>query len=279
MKYLKVSLVFLFGIFVLICVVLFFLPQSWTVAGPTGDIEAITIVRRYDLIHWTALLLAISLFTLACISLKVKSVPFRLMLWLLPLVVYPVSWTKSTVSNLGPWTYHGSVSDPAGNSCWFLDSSFLQGQTMAIAKLSERTSLVDRFDVLATTNGDSPKLYLHIVRPNGSQEGYGQLYLNKDNWLVGIRSENRMFLAYDLNSQRAYVRDDAMGLSPFILIDEKTDPNDNDCKQIQQLGIGNEVGQPHEEVILEALNSPNPEVVSCAKALLSHERTRFEKDN
>jgi hypothetical protein len=140
---------------------------------------------------------------------------------------------------------------------------------MAVGKLTERTSLVDRFQVLATTNGDSPKLYLHIVRPNDSQEGYGQLYLNKDNWLVGIRSANRMFLAYDLNSKKPYVRDDVMPLSPFILIHQNSLLKDSDCKQLQQIGIGNEVGQPHQNVILEALNSRNPEVVTCAKAVLS----------
>lgn len=72
---------------------------------------------------------------------------------------------------------------------------------MAIGRVRERTWLVDRFDVLATTNGDFPRVYLHIVRPDGSQEGYGQLYLSKDNWLVGVRYENRMFLAYNLNSK------------------------------------------------------------------------------
>jgi len=70
-----------------------FSSTKWEVYGQSAgamEIETLTIVRNYDLIHLTALLLAILFLTLACISLKVKNLPFRLTLWLLPLVVYPV---------------------------------------------------------------------------------------------------------------------------------------------------------------------------------------------
>jgi len=276
MKYIKLALLGLFCLFSATCILLCFLPTSWAVYGPAADsinIESITIVRNYDLVHLTALLLAILFLTLACISLKVKKLPFRLCLWIFPLVLYPVSYAKSVLDNLGEWTYEGTVKDAAGNTYWFLDSSFLQGQEMAIGRLKERTPMLDRFAVLAATNGDYPRKYLNIVRPNNVKEGYGQLYLTEEHWLVGVRSENRMFLAYDLQSQKPYVQDDVMALSPFILIGRNTHLNKSDCEEIKKIGIGNKVGQPHEKVILEGLKNSNPDVTTFAKLLLSRKKS------
>jgi hypothetical protein len=278
MKPVRITLLTLFFVFLAVCLALFFLPRSWQVYDPAKGtsipIVTITIVRNYDVLHLSALSLAILFLALACVSLEIKSMPLRWGLWLFPLCLYPASCVISVASNLGPWTYHGSVQDRAGNVYWFLDSSFLQGQLMSLARLKERTWFLDKFEVLTATNGDSPRFYLHIVRPDEAQEGYGQLYLAKTNWLVGVRYENKMYLAYDLNSKKPYVQDDVLALSPFILIGNDTRLKQADCDQLLEIGIGNkagqsDVGQPHESVITEALNSGNPEVRELAKKLLA----------
>lgn len=271
MKFLKLVLIAVFAIFSLACFLLLILQRDWTAYNISSDfprIESITIVRNYALIHFVAFASALILLSLALVSLYFKKLPFRPALWLLPLVLYPISFTKSVVSNLGPWTYHGTAEDPSGNIYRFLDSSFLQGQMMVIGRLKERNMFTDKFDVLAETNGDYPRRYLHIVRPADAQEGYGLLYLTADNWLVGLRYENRMFLAYDLNSHKPFERDDVLDLSPFLLIDQNTQLHQADSEQLLGVGIGENVGQPRRNAVVASLQHGNPSVRTLASKLL-----------
>jgi hypothetical protein len=274
MKYIKPALLVLFSVFFAVCVAIFCIPQYWAVYGEhTPDcfipLQSLTIVKHYGLVHFIAILFAFIFLMIVIISLWIKKIPFRWCLWLLPFLYCVICVKESdSFSVLDPWTCHGSVKDSAGNIYWFLDQSFLQGQTMAIGRLRKTNIFMDEFEVLVATNGDSPQNYLHITRPDGSPEGYGQLYLSKDNWLVGVRCENLMFLAYDLNSKKPFAGDHVETLSPFLLIEENTALNPVDCTQIQQVGIGERVGQPREETIQAAFNHANPEVRAFAKKLL-----------
>ncbi len=266
----KTGLRAFFAVFSALCLILLFLPPDWWIYGKTLELESVIIVRAYNFFRWAAASLAIICIILAFSSLKFKTLPFRPALWLFPFLLYPASCAKCFISNPAPWTYYGTVTDMNKTVYYFLDSSFLQGQTMVIGRLKRRSLFLDRFDVLAETNGDSPRRYLHIVRPDKTQDSYGQLYLTRKNWLVAMRYDNKMYMAYDLNSGKPYVRDDVMALSPFIMIDPDTPLNNNDRRQILEIGAGEEVGQPRKETIVQALTNENPGVRDLAKKLLAN---------
>ncbi len=272
MKYAKAILFVLFAMFAASCLVLFFLPRSWAGHNQATDsmgLGTISIVRHYDMVHSISFLLAIVFIVLAIVSLKAHRIPFRWALWLMPLLVYPVSCAKSVVTNLGPWTQYGVVSDSTGNVYQFLDSSFLQGQLMAIGRLDERSWFLDQYKVLSSTFGDSPRMHLQIVRPNTAQDTYGQLCLTEDNWLVGLRIGNQMYMAFDLDSQKSYVWDDVMVLSPFLLLGPETILHEGDCQRLRNIGMGRDIGQPHPDVVKEALDDQNPGIRALAEQLLS----------
>lgn len=270
MKFCRISLFLFLNIFSALCATLFFIPQTWAVASPDKnfDLQSIVILTHYNLLLIVTVLAAAGLLPLAIASLKVKQVPFRAALWLLPLVLFPVSIARATFANLAPWQTMGSTQDHLGNQYYFLESSFLQGQTLALARHRSHSFLRDEYEVLATTNGDSPRNYLNVVRPADLPNGYGQVLISKDEWLVGLRYDNQMYLAYNLNSRSRYVGPRLYTLSPFLLIDSSSEMNRLDVEQVLNSGIGSGVGQPRLKSILTELNSTNPVVASLAQAMV-----------
>jgi len=147
---------------------------------------------------------------------------------LLAIVAFPFAGLCHLVNNLGPWTLHGQVVDADGHTYVFCDSSFLQDQTMAIARVEHDGVFAKQLRVLVANHGDSPRSWASIIRPQDPMEGYGQLYLTADDILVGVRSGNQCCLAYDLSSQRRIGHDDIEGLSPFICLDRNSPPHEAD---------------------------------------------------
>ena len=266
MKFCRISLFLFLNIFSAICATLFFIPKTWAVHN-SDDIQSIVILHHYNILIIVSLLGAALLMALAIASLKVKDVPFRAALWLLPLVLFPISLTRATFANLAPWETMGSTQDRFGNEYYFLESSFLQGQSLSVARQRSHSFFKDEYDVLATTNGDYPRYYLNIVRPANVPDGYGKVIISKDKWLVGLRSDNQMYLAYNLTSRTAFVGPRLYTLSPFLLIDNSTEMNKMDVQQVLSTGIGSGVGQPRLKPILAEFHSSNPIVASLAQMM------------
>jgi hypothetical protein len=131
---------------------------------------------------------------------------------------YPASLVLHVIANLGGWTRHGVVTSASGDRYVFWDSSFLQGQRMAIGRRRGSDSWWTFYQVLVTTNGDSPRSCASLVRPAGSTDEYGQLYLTPDNLVVGVRYDNHCFLAYGIDDGKAYDRESIETLSPFVCL-------------------------------------------------------------
>lgn len=166
-----------------------------------------------------------------------------------------------------PWTEHGRIQDAQGNVYVFCDQSFLQGQTMALTKQMGATDYTTTYKVLGTTNGDSPRSFLTIVRPKYSSDGYGQLYMMNDQWLVGVRYDNHCFLAYDLVNQKFYGHGDIEKLSPFLALRATQSWNQADVAQIEKLlkdASSFNDGRPKKESLEQGLQHPNPEVRKLA---------------
>lgn len=175
-----------------------------------------------------------------------------------------------------PWTEHGRIQDMKGNVYVFCDSSFLQGQTMALTKVIGSTDFTTSYKVLGTNNGDSPRSFLTIVRPSNSIESYGQLYLANNQWLLGVRYDNHCYLAYDLVNQKFYGHGDIEKLSPFLALEATQQLNSADVAKIVKLlqeASAYQDGRPSKAGIEQGLNHPNPEVRKVAGewlALLSN---------
>lgn len=167
---------------------------------------------------WTVLVVCISISVVGLIALKTGWLRYPWMGVLLGVVGGPVSIFCHTITNLAPWTTHGRVQGQDGAVYVFCDSSFLQGQTMAICELLERGDLKSTYRVLVWNNGDSPRSWASVIRPVGSLEEYGQLFL-KNGLLVGVRHRNRCYLAYDLVEKEALGHGRIESISPFVCLD------------------------------------------------------------
>jgi len=197
--------------------------------------------------------------------------------------------------NLSPWTTQAEVLAPDGHTYYFMDSSFWQGQLMAIAKLKSDTILTRTMEVHGVTNGDSPRSWASVIRPAGAPEkDYGQLYVTDANMIIGIRYNYKCYLAYDTTSSRFYGFDDIEQLSPFVLIGPNTPmcesdiegvigeverwirhlSDDPDVRTLTGYLSGNRPpGYPHDKTVQAGLTHPNAAVREVSKRILEiHEK-------
>src|SRR5262249_14401218 len=68
-----------------------------------------------------------------------------------------MSYCAGAFHNLTPWYYGPPIQGPDGEIYYVMESSFLQGQTLVLARLERETSLQRTSRVLVETNGDSPQ--------------------------------------------------------------------------------------------------------------------------
>ncbi|MCA9449937.1 MAG: hypothetical protein KC931_22640, partial [Candidatus Omnitrophica bacterium] len=196
--------------------------------------------------------------------------------WALAVIGFPLAFLGALVYAVGPWTIEAESKGPNGEAYYFLDTSFLQGQTMALAKSDRISWWKQEFEVLGCNNGDSPRSWASVIRPAGAPaEDYGQLYWSPEDVLVGIRYDQKCFLAYDLPRDRFIGHDDVEELSPFILLGPDTVPHEPDVQAIREEiarvpegGYLYPPGRPHIDSVTPELNHPNPIVRELAAEFL-----------
>jgi len=189
------------------------------------------------------------------------------------LVLMPTGLVLRFIRTPVDWTLHDTLTAPDGTRYAFLDYSFLQGQTMALAEVTADGPVRMTCRVIGTNNGDWPRSWTPVVRPaTQAHEGYGQLYLSPAGVLVGIRYRNRCFLAYDRKTGRFFGHGDVETISPFVLIGPSTRMYPPDVtallaavKTPAQEGEG---GRVNPDRLREALQHPNGEVRKLARKLL-----------
>jgi len=253
---------------VALLLILALIPSDWTASSTDSagesSIDSIVVFRYFKELHLIAVAWAVAIF----ICCKLTKIQFKSTLLLLAVPIYLIACNVSVISNLAPWTIHGTVQDSQGKKYYFMDSSFMQGQRLALARLESRSLFSDNYEILVSTSGDSPRTYFQIVRPFHSTNEYGQLYLCPEGWLAGVRRNNQLYMAYDLKSHKAYSRDELEVLSPFFCLDRDSQLLESDIQSIIQVGTGNKLGQPRPATLKKALNHPNKEVRSLAKQVL-----------
>jgi hypothetical protein len=193
------------------------------------SIERLNPLIRH-LVGWSAFGACLLLLVTSSVSFTTKWLRWPAMGLLIGFAIYPYCVLRHTFNNLAPWTTHGEITTDDGKTFVFCDSSFLQGQTMAIAEISSKDNLRITYRVLVDNIGDSPRSWASVVRPDGSTDEYGQLYL-KDGILIGVRYDNKCYLAYDLGKNKAYGHGDIELLSPFACLSASDVPNKIDIQR------------------------------------------------
>ena len=189
------------------------------------------------------------------------------------LVAFPMAAMHRVTHSLAPWIVCDTCHGPDGETYVFMNSSFLQGQTLALGRVKPDGWLYKRFDVLGDTNGDSPRSYALIVRPvDRVRSNGGQLHLSDDNVLLGLRHDNRCYFAYDFRADRFLGHGDIDAISPFLLIrpDSRLVRVDVDSL-LTSRGVPavDGIGMlPSESALRDALAHQNPSVRDLASRLL-----------
>lgn len=181
-------------------------------------------------IRWSAFGACLTLLVISCVSFKTRWLRWPGIGLLIGLILYPCCLIWHTVKNVAEWTTHGEVTTDDGRTFVFCNSSFMMGQTMAIAEIPNKDKLKLTGRVLVSNNGDWPRSWASVVRPHGSADEYGQLYL-KDGMLIGIRYENKCYLAYDLGKNKAYGHGAIELISPFVCLSAGDIPNKIDIER------------------------------------------------
>lgn len=189
-------------------------------------------------------------------------------------VAIVMSCCGGAIYNLAPWHYGPSIQGPNGQIYYVMESSFLQGQSLVLAKLEQQTWLTKTSRALVETNGDSPQSWQTIVRPATSNDDGGlTAAISPTGLLCGFRYHDRCFFAFDLNAETRYGRNGIRGVSPFVLLDADTPLHEPDVERIAKRIRDHEPqwsnnGIPKIEQLENGLNHPNPAVKAVAKRLL-----------
>lgn len=189
-------------------------------------------------------------------------------------------------STLSPWRIQGRL-DTGARSFAFLDQSFLQGQTLALAESEARNVFFERFAILGTTGGDNPRSYASVVCARGQEVvRYGELRLSADARLViGLRQPIRGFFAYDLEANHFMALRAVEMLSPFALLGSSDAPSPDEMRQVvahldecwerageegPRVDVATWSGVPSRRELERSLASPNAGIAAAAKQLLEH---------
>ena len=181
------------------------------------------------------------------------------------------------------WTKEAELAGTDGYVYSFMDYSFMQGQTMKLVR--ERNSQGRTTEEeLGSTNGDSPRSWASVIRPKGApDDDYGQLYLNPDGVILGIRYDNHCYFAYDTESGKFSGCDVIKSLSPFLLIEADTELHEPDIlatileavkasdfyeKNPEWQQHYSLSGCPKKETLIKGLEHPNERVRELSKQLL-----------
>lgn len=180
--------------------------------------------------------------------------------------------------NLAPWGTGPEAIDDAGRRYHFGESSFLQGQTLAIIRYRDENAFYRHYDVLVETTGDSPRSYLRIVYPAGQPRIPGRVFF-VDGWLISLRNDNNSsYMAYDLKTGRAYGYGAIEELSPFLALDGDDELDPDDCAAFLNESAAPAKGYPTTDAIRTGLDHKNAHVRAfAAKWLLKIEQDEKRK--
>ena len=208
------------------------LENSWSLYD--DDFNHMVIERLNPLIRnlvgWSAFGACLLLLVISSVSFKTNWLRWPAIGLVIGFALYPYCVLQHTFMNLAPWTTHGEITTDDGKTYVFCDSSFFMGQTMAICEITGKDNLKTTYRVLVNNNGDYPRSWASVVRPDRATDEYGQLYLN-DGFLIGVRYENKCYLAYDLANNKAYGHGEIELLSPFLCLSAKDVPNKIDIQR------------------------------------------------
>jgi len=253
--------------------VIAFLPSSWETydAAKPEDYElvSVTVLRPEwcEALNWLFLLSVLLPPSLSVLAF------FRGRCWLggialsLPALAFAsvfIAFDRHGV----PFRVNREIRGPDGATFCWVESSFLQGQTLVLGRVRSEDRWTRTVDVLVVTTGDSPRSYLKMVRPAGAADTYAQLYLTDDGWLLGIRNENRCFFAYDLRSGRPYGYGAVEELSPFLALEHDSELHEPDAVMLRKETAESLKGYPKEAAIRTGRDHPNPRVRALAAHVL-----------
>lgn len=184
-------------------------------------------------------------------------------------LAFPLAAAYRVTASVAPWTVYSTCRGPDDQTHVFMESSFLQGQTLALGSVAADGVLYKNFAILGDTNGDSPRSYALIVRPTDKvRTTYGQLQLADSGTMLGIRYDNRCFFAYDFATKQFAGHGDIESISPFLLVDTDSHLYDTDVATLFKDPDAQPVGLPSRRVLLDATNHANDEVRRLAQQLL-----------
>jgi len=185
----------------------------------------------YSIANWGTFSTWLMLLLASILSCWKRSLPRPGLGLLICLLFCPFCVICHSMNNLGPWTTYGRVLSEDGNEYVFCDSSLLQGQLMAIGEVTQQGIFKTKFKVLVSNNGDSPRSWASVIRPDSPNDSYGQLYL-KNGFLLGIRYDNKCYLAFDLENQTAIGHGAIETISPFVSLSANDVPSAADIERV-----------------------------------------------
>jgi len=202
----------------------------------------------------------------------------------LAFVGLPASFFLCLMMDPAPWYAGESVTATDQHVYSYVESSFLQGQTLAIGRDEGSDWLYHQYRLMGDTNGDSPRLWIPLVRPAGVSDDYGQIYCSESGFVVGLRYENQCYMAYDTRAGQFFGHPSTgepgeaiTSISPFILIGPDTEFHWPDVARILELATGEEASLINEAAVRQALDHPNPAVRELAKWILDLLAARQDK--
>lgn len=140
------------------------------------------------------------------------------------------------MNKLVDWTACSTFRDSNGEQYIFLDTSFLQGQIMALGVTESENPFFTRYRILGANNGDSPRSWASVIRPGipVPAEKYGTLTLTPQKMLLGFRYGYQCYFAYDLETKQFFGHDDVEALSPFVCLEQNTHVYESDVSAIHE---------------------------------------------
>lgn len=190
-------------------------------------------------------------------------------------VAIVISCCAGAIFHLAPWQFGPPIQGPDGRTYYVMESSFLQGQTLVLARLERTTSLQRTSRVLVETNGDSPSTWQSIIRPATSDDdGALTAWISPAGLLCGFRYHDHCFFAFELNAETRYGRNRIRSVSPFVLLGAGTPLHEPDVERIEKRireydPQFRDNGIPTSGQLKDGLDHPNPAVQAAAKRLLA----------
>ena len=172
------------------------IPKSFATYEPTENRYTDIAVLRDEwqiALAWGVPTAILVLLAIGVLGARSRQTNLSLIAFVSTTVAFPAV-VISFLMEPAPWSVGPEITDDAGRHYAFGESSFLQGQSLALVRYRNENTWYRTYDVLVVTNGDNPSHYLKIVRPAGMPKEDGQVYF-ADGWIIAVRFGNRSYTA------------------------------------------------------------------------------------